>query len=129
MAFHPATVATHGLRKINVKSGKYHIKRTLRQSHLNFEERYILLARIEAILNSHSMTPVSTDPSSDPNDLQALTPSQSLEEDRKDQQHFRQRWSKEYQTQHLTRLNARKADTSQVHVGDLVVLIEKTHLQ
>ena len=91
---------------------------------------YTLLARIEAILNSRPIIPISTDP----NDLQALTPSHfSISENRlnrwrrveKPRQHFWQCWSKEYLTQHFTQVNTRKTATSQVRVGGLVVLVKE----
>lgn len=53
-----------------MKSSKYHLKRILGDAHLTFEEFYMLLVQIEAVLNSRPLMPMSTDPS----DLSPLTP-------------------------------------------------------
>lgn len=41
---------------------KYHLKRTLSEIHLNFEQCYALIVQIVAILNSIPHCPLSADP-------------------------------------------------------------------
>ncbi|XP_018369747.1 PREDICTED: uncharacterized protein LOC108765490 [Trachymyrmex cornetzi] len=59
-----------GLWESTVKTAKSHLKVVISQTSLTFEELTTIFAQIEAILNSRPITPVSTDPS----DLNALTP-------------------------------------------------------
>ncbi|KAJ8881067.1 hypothetical protein PR048_017540 [Dryococelus australis] len=59
-----------GLREAVVKSLKYHLWRVVGASLLMYEEMYMYLTQIEACLNSHTLTLLS----SDPNDLTSLTP-------------------------------------------------------
>lgn len=63
-----------GLWEAAVKSFKYHIKRTVGNSLLNFEEMYTLLSQIESILNSRPLCPISNDP----NALSYITPGHFL---------------------------------------------------
>uniref|UniRef100_A0AAR5NZ00 DUF5641 domain-containing protein n=1 Tax=Dendroctonus ponderosae TaxID=77166 RepID=A0AAR5NZ00_DENPD len=63
-----------GLWEAGIKSSKYHLKRVVGNSILTFEELSTLLSQVEATLNSRPISPLS----SDPNDLQPLTPAHFL---------------------------------------------------
>ena len=63
-----------GLWEAAVKSTKNHMKSVLRDKSFNYEELTTLLVQIEACLNSRPLTPES----SDPDDLNALTPGHFL---------------------------------------------------
>lgn len=105
-----------GLWEAGVKGVKHHLKRIIGTLKLTYEQFITVLIQIEGILNSRPLVPLSSDPS----DLQALTPSHFLigrtltahpEPDIRDvkqnrlskfqliqqvQQHFWARWRKEY---------------------------------
>lgn len=132
-----------GLWEAGVKSTKHHLKRTLGNASVTFEELYTVLVQIEAILNSRPLTILT----SDPNDLQALTPAHFLigrpyiavaDPDVKDipinrlnryqylqklNQDFWARWSVEYvsQLQHRAKW---KIQSPNIQVGTIVLLKE-----
>jgi hypothetical protein len=105
-----------GLWEAAVKSTKFHLIRILGSALLTYDEMNTCLSQIESILNSRPLTPLSTDP----NDLQPLTPSHfligepltsfpqenltNLRQNRLSRyqlvtqlvQHFWQRWNREY---------------------------------
>ncbi|XP_055622603.1 uncharacterized protein LOC129766160 [Toxorhynchites rutilus septentrionalis] len=107
-----------GLWEAGVRSAKYHLKRITGTANMNFEQYTTVLTRIEAILNSRPISPISEDPS----DLNPLTPGHFLVghpltdiaepdiSDRKESklarwqrhtlmvQHFWARWSQDYIT-------------------------------
>ncbi|XP_029346336.1 uncharacterized protein LOC115034258 [Acyrthosiphon pisum] len=70
----PAVPHFGGLWEAAIKSSKYHMKHIIGTQILTFEEMLTLVTRIERILNSRPLTPVS----SDPNDLVPLTPGHFL---------------------------------------------------
>lgn len=63
-----------GLWEASVKSVKSHLYKTVGNASLTYEELYTVLVRVEAILNSRPITPMS----SDPTDLSVLTPGHFL---------------------------------------------------
>lgn len=62
-----------GIYESGIKSMKHHLKRIFQKS-FNFEQLTTVLCKIEAILNSRPITPMSEDP----NDLKVLTPGHFL---------------------------------------------------
>ncbi|XP_031333913.1 uncharacterized protein LOC116163925 [Photinus pyralis] len=130
-----------GLWEAGVKSMKYHLRRILGETLLIHEQFYTVLTKIEAILNSRPLGPLS----SDPNDPTPLTPSHFLigrtmtavpepsldgiAINRLNQyqflqsltQHFWQRWHKEYLNQLQTRKKW-KTKNEEVKIGDLVIV-------
>lgn len=120
-----------GLWEAGVKSAKFHLKRVLGATSLTFEDFNTVIIQIEACLNSRPIMSMS----SDPNDLEALTPGhfligcplmatvepdlQHLQENRLSRfqriqhayQQFWTRWSKEY----LPQLQERSKWKTQQH--------------
>lgn len=70
----PSAPHQGGLWEAAVKSAKRHLSRVIGNSTLTLEEFQTLCCRTEAMLNSRPLTPMS----SDPNDLQPLTPGHFL---------------------------------------------------
>lgn len=132
-----------GLWEAGVKSVKYHVKRTIGEATLSYEEFLTLLTQIEACLNSRPICPVSNDPT----DLEVLTPGHFLVGQalkavpesallnknenhlnrwqvlQKMSQHFWDKWQKEY----LVRLQQRKKWTTEspnLKVGQLVLIMD-----
>ncbi|XP_063993399.1 uncharacterized protein LOC135171041 [Diachasmimorpha longicaudata] len=136
-------VAPHcgGLWEAAVKSCKQHMKKVIGNELLTYQQLNTLCVKIEGILNSRPLTPLS----SDPNDFTALTPAHFLHGDinsdlpapdftetpnnrlsywqhlEKIKQHFWNRWHKEY----LSELNIRHKWTSghhDINIGAMVLL-------
>ncbi|XP_043494148.1 uncharacterized protein LOC122519050 [Polistes fuscatus] len=70
----PAAPHMGGKWEAAVKSFKFHVERTVGDTLLTYEEASMLLAQIEAILNSRPLEPLSDDPE----DTTALTPDHFL---------------------------------------------------
>lgn len=70
----PSSPHFGGLWEAGVKSMKFHLKRTIGDSKLTYEELSTLLTQIESCLNSRPLAPITSDPS----DLTALTPGHFL---------------------------------------------------
>ena len=140
----PAAPHFGGLWEANMKSAKDLLKKIIGDRILSFEELYTVFAKIEAVLNSRPLTPLSDDPS----DYEALTPGHFLigaplvglpesplldyRQNRLSRwqlvkqitQHFWKRWSTEY----LNTLQLRDKwvkEAENLAVGDLVILKEK----
>lgn len=70
----PGAPHFNGLAEAAVKSMKFHLCRIIGEAKLTFEEFSTVLARIEAVLNSRPISPISNNPS----DFTALTPGHFL---------------------------------------------------
>lgn len=132
----------NGLAEAAVKSVKSHIKKTIADAKLTYEEMATLLAQIEACVNSRPLCQLS----SSPDDMRALTPAhflvgQSLvappEQSRQEEninwlnrwqrvqkmtQHFWNRWSSEYLNQLQTRTKWFKRGEPGPKINDLVLI-------
>uniref|UniRef100_A0A1Y1N7Y6 Integrase catalytic domain-containing protein n=2 Tax=Photinus pyralis TaxID=7054 RepID=A0A1Y1N7Y6_PHOPY len=142
----PAAPHFGGIWEAGVKSTKHHLKRTIGESTLTFEEMSTLLAQVEACLNSRPLQALTDDP----DDLSVLTPGHFLiggppatipepsladisvnrlsrwQLIRQQYEHFWQRWSHEYLHEFQTRSKWQTREP-QVKIGDLAVL--KNELQ
>lgn len=132
-----------GIFEAAVKSAKTHLRRVVGETTLTFEELATIFCRVEAVLNSRPLSPVSQDP----NDSEVLTPGHFLigqpvnalpEYSWRDQstsrlsrwqmlqqmsQDFWRRWSVEYL--HLLQQRIKWTDrTNPPAEGDLVLLKE-----
>lgn len=132
-----------GIFEAAVKVAKIHLRRVIGLTVLTFEEIQTVFCKVEAVLNSRPLCPIS----SDPNDLEALTPGHFLigcpltslpeypfvnvpanrlsrfELLQQISQSFHRRWSSEYL--HLLQQRVRWTDkTNPPRVGDLVLLKE-----
>ena len=137
----PAAPHQGGLWESAVKSAKFHLVRTARNHNLILEEFQTLSQRIEAMLNSRPLTPLSADPS----DYTALTPGHFLigrplvtpPEARYDDQDltYLRRWNlthalaqqiwRRWSTEYLCLLQPRKKwtdETPPLTVGSLVLI-------
>lgn len=141
----PSSPHFGGLWEAGVKSLKTHMKRTISNTRLTYEELATLLSQIEACLNSRPLTQIT----SDPNDFTALTPGHFLTGNallaapdtssepthidllsrwqlvQRMYQNITGRWKTEY----LSRLQQRPKwtkTTQNLQVGDLVLIKEST---
>ncbi|XP_076383571.1 uncharacterized protein LOC143260874 [Megalopta genalis] len=135
-----------GLWEAAVKSFKHHLIRTVGDTLLTYEQLNTYVVQIEAILNSRPLTPLS----SDPNDLQSLTPAHFLigesltslpEHDfttiatnrlslwqhiQRIKQHFWTRWHKEYLNELSIRSKWKSGASDAIKVDMLVLLRDET---
>lgn len=140
----PRSPHFEGLWESAVKSFKSHFLRTVGNTLLTFEELNTHAIKIEAVLNSRPLTPISTDP----NDLIALTPAHFLINDslmsvpdidfsdtpsnrlsnwehlQQLKQHFWKRWHKEYLNELNYRSKWSSTSTEPIPVGAMVLLKE-----
>ncbi|XP_030765288.1 uncharacterized protein LOC115889442 [Sitophilus oryzae] len=131
-----------GLWEAAVKSTKFHLKRVLINTSLNYANMYTLLVQIEACLNSRPLTPLSNDAK----DYDPLTPSHFLigespascpevdflackssrlslyQKLQQLYQHFWSRWSREYLT-NLQNRSKWKTNQENLNLGTLVMLV------
>nr|CAI5831992.1 unnamed protein product [Callosobruchus analis] len=145
MAFYSRAIAKFWRTlEAGIKSAKHHLKLVMANNAFTFEELYTIITRVEAILNSRPLTPLSQDP----DDIQALTPGHfligrsltSLPEltvtelpvNRLSRwqlvqaiiQHYWTRWHKEYISELQTRQKWKKDGVNNLKVGSLVLLKE-----
>ncbi|XP_072159686.1 uncharacterized protein [Bemisia tabaci] len=140
--FQPASAPNFGgLHEAGIKSAKHHLKRIMGTQIFTFEEMTTLVTRVEAIMNSRPLCPLSTDPS----DMDALTPGHFLvgrplnalpEENltetpsnrvdrwgliNKASQHFWQTWKNEY-INCLRQRSKWTQETDPIKIDDLVII-------
>lgn len=133
-----------GIWESAIKAVKYHMRRTIGNASLTYEEFYTIIVQIEACLNSRPLTPLS----SDINDLNPLTqghfligasllavPEPDIKElktgrlDRYQQltqlmQQFWSRWSKDYITELQHRSSHGIPSPQNLASGTMVLLVE-----
>ncbi|XP_030762208.1 uncharacterized protein LOC115887024 [Sitophilus oryzae] len=131
-----------GIWEASIKRAKFHLKHCIGPFSVTFEEFSTILARIEGILNSRPLTPLSCDP----NDLQALSPGHFLigrpitaipypdvtqcQVNRLDKfrrlqaisQEFWRRWQREYLPELQVRTKWKRHGSSIINVGKLVLI-------
>ncbi|XP_059219534.1 uncharacterized protein LOC131995236 [Stomoxys calcitrans] len=116
----PASPNFGGLWEAGVKSTKHHLRRTMENRILTFEELTTLLAQIEGCLNSRPLCPLSPDP----NDCTALTPAHFIVVVERLKQQFWKRWVSEF----VNRLQSRPKwlkPQNNLEVGDLVLVFDE----
>ena len=138
-----------GLWESGIKSAKRHLKKTMGNIVLNYEELAILICDIESILNSRPLFEASDDPTDD----MVLTPSMlvngkeirylsvaektspfQIREDLNPQKSFLKRlislfwkrWSSEYLTTLQIRRKWNRDGTSNLEEGDIVFVTDET---
>lgn len=140
----PAAPHFGGKWEAAVKSVKYHLRRTIGETALTYEELTTLLVQIEAVLNSRSLCPLSDDPE----DLVALTPGHFIigtapttipepsltsvpitrlsrwQLIQQQLQHFWSRWSAECLQRQLA-ISKWHHSSTQIKVGTLVLLTDE----
>lgn len=141
--FIPARSPTFGgIWEAGIKSAKFHIKRVINNHSMTFEEFNTVLTKIESILNSRPLCPLT----SDPNDLTALTPAHFLigrslvavpevsmvdvSENRLNKyqriqamyQQYWCRWQKEYLAELQTRTKWKQRSNEILKIGSLVLV-------
>ncbi|XP_076660148.1 uncharacterized protein LOC143363455 [Halictus rubicundus] len=133
-----------GLWDAAVRRTKHHLVRTIGNTLLSYEGLLTFINQIEAILNSRPITPLSTDP----NDLQALTPGHfivgepltsvpdydftetpvgrlsSWQHIQLMREHFWKRWAKDYLQEQIARKKWFKQRATSIAVGVLVIIRE-----
>ena len=141
-----------GLWESGIKSAKHHLKKTMGNNVLNYEELATLLCDIEAILNSRPLIEASDDPTDDtvltPSMLvngkeirylsvaEKISPLQICEEEVNPQRRwiflkrlislFWKRWSSEYLTTLQTRRKWIREANSNLEEGDVVFVTDET---
>ncbi|XP_045462033.1 uncharacterized protein LOC123672092 [Harmonia axyridis] len=136
-----------GLWESGVRSFKFHLKRVINNTILDYEEFSTVLAQIESVLNSRPISPLS----SSPNDFNPLTPGHFLigraitaipEQDflqipenrlkrfqhlQRIIQHYWKRWNNEYITHLQDRVKWHKRSKELLQIGSLVVIKEENN--
>ncbi|XP_072403050.1 uncharacterized protein [Diabrotica undecimpunctata] len=131
-----------GIWEAGIKSMKVHLRRTMKNNLLIFEEFQTLLVQVESVLNSRPLSPLS----SNPNDFNPITPAHFLigrpftslpEPDLTDistnrlsryqhlqmmHQHIWHRWSKEYMGELQQRQKWFSDPPPNIQVGQLVLI-------
>jgi len=137
----PSSPHMGGLWEAGVKACKHHLRRIMGNVLFTFEELSTVLTQVEACLNSRPLTPLS----SDPTELQPLTPAHFLVRDsmtsvpdfdvtdiqfnklnrwrliQRVLQDFWRRWATEYIADLQSRVKWKK-EQSNLQVGDIVIL-------
>ncbi|XP_029670916.1 uncharacterized protein LOC115240087 [Formica exsecta] len=140
----PAAPHFGGKWEAAVKSVKHHLRRTIGETALTYEELTTLLVQIEAVLNSRPLCPLSDDPE----DLAALTPGHFIigaapttipepsltsvpltrlsrwQLIQQQLQHFWSRWSAECLQRQLA-ISKWHHPSTQIKVGSLVLLTDE----